>query len=108
MLQCGNCGDYLLEDAVLNRADETLSAQLRQYGTTRSSIIGECRLLKVTSTAPADVADIATITSAKPVPWTGWKLLLHRPPAVVKLGDVGLAVRDRRGARLPWGPPHWS
>ena len=26
VLQCGNCGDYLLEDAVLSRVDEILSA----------------------------------------------------------------------------------
>ena len=40
VLQCGNCGDYLLEDAVMSRVDEILSVQLRRYGTTRSSTIG--------------------------------------------------------------------
>ena len=25
VLQCGNCGDYLLEDAVMSRVDEILS-----------------------------------------------------------------------------------
>ena len=63
-------GDYLPEDAVLSRVDETLSVQLRRYGTTRSSTIGGCRVLKVTSTAPADAAESATSASARPLPWT--------------------------------------
>lgn len=46
-------------------------AQSRGYGTTRSSIIGKCRLLNVTSAAFTALADAATIESASPVPCVG-------------------------------------
>ena len=36
MLACGNCGDYLLEDAVMSRVDEILSGVA---GTTELEVI---------------------------------------------------------------------
>ncbi len=47
------------------------TTQLRLYGTTTSFIVEKCRLLNVTTTAPTESADAATIASASPVPWAG-------------------------------------
>ena len=44
VLQCGNCGDYLLEDAAMSRVDEILSGRAGGRGGCRGmSRIGKIR-----------------------------------------------------------------